>query len=744
LASNGTAYLHPRSTRIKTSLQALVLMLVASAAAAALPATAAHAAPANQVTNGTFDSGTATWWAGGNAGNLRNSAGQLCTDVTGGTNLNYLALLGRSGLTLTAGRTYALTFDMKTSIVTSPVVRVQQEASPFTGTLDTQIDVDQGLRRYSLPFTSSLGRSDMQIAFLLGGHPQNLTACIDNVRLVETDEISNGSFTGTINPWWKTQATTSIVLENNQLRVNTSAGRTNPWDDLVGTTGVTLRAGKEYVASFTASAGTARSARVIVQTQAAPYTSPLARDVSLTTSPQRFSFRFTSTLTTEAGQLTFQLGAADASVVRIDDVSLIEQQKAAFDPVLFWNDVLVDAFRSPAPEDRSPTRLSRAGAMMHAAIHDAVSSVTGVGAPYTARVAIPQDTIVATPETAINKAAYDVLRSVFPAKDFSADLATAQSRTPNGATAVERQRGESVGAQVAAAVIARRNGDGSADNTAYTPSPTAGAWRPTSAGTSAVSPNWGRVAPFVMTSSTQFRPGLPGGHSSYSSLLASPEYAAQVNEVQEYGGQTSAKRTDEQTQIAYFWANDVAGTYKPPGQLFEHTQIVSGQRGLGIVENARLFGLVALAMADAGIAAWDAKYQTAIDLWRPQSAINLADQDGRTDTVADTAWKPLSNENNVPFSPAFPAYISGHATFGAAWAAVLKGYFGSDDLTMKLTTEDPDAIGVVRTFTSFSQAALENGRSRIYLGVHYQWDADFGYQTGSGVGNHVIANALRP
>ncbi|MEU4690777.1 carbohydrate binding domain-containing protein [Actinoplanes sp. NPDC023714] len=734
------------SGRLKSLVKSLVITLTAGLAVAVLPGQAAVAAPANQVTDGTFDSGTGTWWTGGDAGNLRTSSGQLCTDVAGGSSVNYLAMLGRGGFTLAAGRTYALTFDMRSTIAYSPVVRVQQEASPFTGTLDTPIQVDAGLRRYALPFTSSLGRSDIQIAFLLGGHPDASTACIDNVRLVETDEIANGSFTGTINPWWKTQASTAIALENNALRITTSAGKTNPWDDVVGTTGVTLRAGKQYVASFTASASTARSARVIVQTAASPYTSPLARDVALTTSPQRFSFRFTSTLTTEAGQLTFQVGAANTAVVRVDEVSLIEQQVTAFDPVLYWNGVLVDAFRSPAEADRNPTRLSRAGAMLQVAVHDALASATGVGTPYTSRITIPQDTVVANPEAAANRAAHDVLKAVFPAKDFAANLTTAQSRIPNGATDVESQRGSSVGAQVAAAVIAGRTGDGSANNAAYTPSTTAGAWRPTVTGAAAVSPNWGLVDPFVMTSGAQFRPGLPGGFTSYSALLASPAYGAQVNEVKKFGRYDAplADRSAEQTEIAFFWANDVLGTYKPPGQMFEHTRIVSQMRGLGMLENARLFGLMSLALADAAIAAWDAKYQTAIDLWRPETAIQRAGEDGRSETVQDTTWKPLSNEKGVRFSPSFPAYVSGHATFGGAWAAVMKGYFGTDSLTMKLTTDDPDAKGVVRTFTSFSQAALENGRSRIYLGVHYQWDADSGYATGTKVGNLVIANALRP
>jgi membrane-associated phospholipid phosphatase len=95
-------------------------------------------------------------------------------------------------------------------------------------------------------------------------------------------------------------------------------------------------------------------------------------------------------------------------------------------------------------------------------------------------------------------------------------------------------------------------------------------------------------------------------------------------------------------------------------------------------------------------------------------------------------------------SPPFPAYISGHATFAGAWAGVMKSFFGTDNVTFTANTEDPFiANGVTRTFTSFSAAAAENARSRIYLGVHYQWDADAGISSGTAIGTWIVANRLR-
>jgi len=296
-------------------------------------------------------------------------------------------------------------------------------------------------------------------------------------------------------------------------------------------------------------------------------------------------------------------------------------------------------------------------------------------------------------------------------------------------------------------MISSRSTDRSTDATAYTPSTSPGYWRPTGSG-NAATPNWGKVVPFSRFTdsykTSQLRPRLPGGYTTMTALLASSAYASQMNEVKSLGRATGSTRTATQTQIAWFWANDLDGTYKPPGQLFALTRIVSAQRGLDQLANLRLFALVAGAMADAAIMAWDAKYLTDIDLWRPETAIHLADTDGNNQTSPDTAWLPLSaDRNGVNFSPPFPAYISGHATFGGAWAKAMEHYFGTDNITFTATTEDPHAVGVTRTFTSFSAAAIEDARSRIYLGVHYQWDGDYGVSTGNKVGDYVSSKLLQ-
>jgi len=144
-----------------------------------------------------------------------------------------------------------------------------------------------------------------------------------------------------------------------------------------------------------------------------------------------------------------------------------------------------------------------------------------------------------------------------------------------------------------------------------------------------------------------------------------------------------------------------------------------------------------------GAAAWDAKYAAGVDLWRPETAVQLAHLDGNGDTEADPLWTPLSTTyGGSRFSPPFPAYVSGHATFGAAHGRMMANHFGTDHKTFTLGTEEPFAPGVKRTYKSFSAAARENGISRVYLGVHYRWDAEMAYPAGVRLADHIAATLL--
>jgi membrane-associated phospholipid phosphatase len=213
--------------------------------------------------------------------------------------------------------------------------------------------------------------------------------------------------------------------------------------------------------------------------------------------------------------------------------------------------------------------------------------------------------------------------------------------------------------------------------------------------------------------------------------MTTQAYADDFNKTKNLGAATGSTRTADQTQIALFWA-DGAGTVTPPGHWNDIAVTVAQTQDLDLVQDARLFALLNIALADAGIAAWDMKRH--YDFWRPISAIQLADTDGNNNTIADTGWTPLLT------TPPFPTYVSGHSTFSGAAAQLLKDFFGMD---IAFTT-DSDALPLIfRSFDTFWDAAAEAGESRIYGGIHWEFDTLYGLLAGQGLGNFVFANELQ-
>ncbi len=420
------------------------------------------------------------------------------------------------------------------------------------------------------------------------------------------------------------------------------------------------------------------------------------------------------------------------------------------DAVTQWNDVLLQVIRNLRGERAAPTHVSRGGAMMHGAIYDAVNSIRpSTHRPYLVSVPSVPGTSV---RAAIAHAAHDTLVAAFPTQAaFIAEKRDdALAQLP---ASTEVDRGEVVGKATAQAMIDARANDGANIPMPYTPGNQPGDWRPTNSGPP-LGANWPDVTPFGIPAGNAFRPPRPGGYASKSQLLSSAEYAANFNEVKLLGRSDSKTRTPEQEEIAFFWANDLDGTYKPPGQLFDIAQRVSSQKNLGLVDNARLFALLALAMADAAIVAWDAKFATPLDLWRPETAIKLAATDGNPATKPDKDWMPLSFDpttgsptSGMHFSPPFPAYVSGHATLGGAFAGVMRGFFGTDIVSFTAGTEDPNfphPSTVTRTFKSFTEAAIEDQRSRVFLGVHFDHDGREGRLAGTAVGEFIYDHVLTP
>lgn len=395
------------------------------------------------------------------------------------------------------------------------------------------------------------------------------------------------------------------------------------------------------------------------------------------------------------------------------------------DIVTDWNDAALNAIRATGTP---PPKASRALAMAHLAVYDAVNSISINHEAYLGYQPLSGPTSM---QAAAAQAAHDVLASLFTAPAQTAAFDTLLNTHLSGvADPVQKANGVTLGTNAANAMLSSRVADHSNDIVNYVnPLPgTIGVWTPTPAGfANYLLPQWKDVTPFAMTSGSQFQPPGPPA-------INSTQYTASYNEVKSLGSKTGSTRTADQTDVAYFWA-DGAGTATPPGHWNLITQQIASIQGLNLEQNSRLFALLNMATADAAIAAWDAKFDAA--LWRPVTAIQL--DDGNPSTLADPTWTSL-----LP-TPPFPAYTSGHSTFSAAAGGVLSDYFDTDSLNFSVVTEDTLnlAPGYTRNFTSISDAVDEAGMSRIYGGIHFQFDNEDGKIAGAQIGDYVTANYLR-
>jgi membrane-associated phospholipid phosphatase len=230
--------------------------------------------------------------------------------------------------------------------------------------------------------------------------------------------------------------------------------------------------------------------------------------------------------------------------------------------------------------------------------------------------------------------------------------------------------------------------------------------------------------------------------------LTDAAYTNAFREVKELGAKDSTIRTQEQTDIGQFWAYDRLGMGTPLRMYNRVLRTIAEGQENSLAENARLFAMASTAMADAGVTAWDSKFL--YNFWRPVTGIRAADSDGNPDTVADPLWEPLGAPGGVledgtvipDFTPPFPTYVSGHASFGGALFESLAEFYETDDVAFEIRSEEMPAM--VRGFDSFSAAMRENGRSRVYLGIHWNFDDLFARELGQGVARVVSASYFKP
>jgi membrane-associated phospholipid phosphatase len=434
------------------------------------------------------------------------------------------------------------------------------------------------------------------------------------------------------------------------------------------------------------------------------------------------------------------------------------------DWVLRWNRIAIDAsgldHTPPAEgeervwrEQLGPGRSSRAMAIVHIAIFDALVAVEGRYDSYTD---LPRARGAVSPKAAVAQAAHDTLVALFPAQAASFDAALAEDLAAlKGKRA--KAAGSALGSEAAAEILALRADDGTQHDESvvgvdYLPGDGPGAWQmdPVSQIPLALGAHWGEVTPFVLASGDQFRVPPPPA-------LDSPEYTAAFNEALGLGGDgltTPTLRSEEQTQIGIYWAYDGTPSLCAPPRLYNQiaVQIAAQEKTRGI-ELARLLALVNTATADAGVAIWESKYHYAF--WRPVTGIR--EDDGNPDTLGDATFSPLgapaSNADAPNFTPPFPAYPSGHAGFGGALFQTLRRFYGTDEIPFSFVSDELNGVTldnegnvrplVPRSFATFSEAEEENGQSRIYLGIHWVFDKTEGIAQGRAVADWVFDNAFQ-
>ena len=399
-----------------------------------------------------------------------------------------------------------------------------------------------------------------------------------------------------------------------------------------------------------------------------------------------------------AGVVALALVAA-ATVIPLASVAGAE----ASNMVLDWNLNAVNALSNPPTATppgagQTPPVASIHLAMVQGAVYDAVNAIDRHHAPYLH--GLPSAPRSASKPAAAATAAHHVLVGLTPAlaqnvRDsldvlYAASLAAI---TDNGA----RTAGIAIGGAAAAAMLANRADDGRFVPFSFTAGTLAGQWRPDLPANVSDPFAWvSNVRPFTLRSTAQFRTKGP-----YD--LASRKYAKDFNEVKAMGPATGSSRSDAQTATALFFSAN------PLPMMNRALREVAAGRGLSITRDARLFGMSAMASADALINCWDDKDHWSF--WRPITAIREAANDGNRRTSPQDGWLPLLN------TPPYPDHPSGYNCFSAAMMHTAARFFGTDRISFQLASP---ITGTTRSYHRFTRVLKDTIDARVWLGIHFR------------------------
>lgn len=390
-----------------------------------------------------------------------------------------------------------------------------------------------------------------------------------------------------------------------------------------------------------------------------------------------------------------------AAVVAASIVGTCPARADDVDPVVYWNQVLT------ANVTGSPVLTSRTYSMVDVAIFEAANATTGnTRLSYLGLAQTGGNT-----SAAVARAARDVMLNVLPPaavaqrNDVETKYLAAIAAIPDSPA---KTAGINAGALAATTVINLRASDGFNAVSPYIPTNLPGHWQPTTPGALPVSPQWGGVTPWGIDSGSQFRPGPPPAWNS-------PEFAAALAEVQAIGDVNSATRTPFERDSALYWAS-AGGTGLAP--WIRAAIGAADGKGLSTLDYASMFASLTTNVADTTIGLFDAKYT--YDFWRPVTASLYFD--------SASTFSPLINP-----VPSHPSYVSGHSGIAAAASESLAFYLGSDT--------DVCFTGF-NCFDSFALAADNAANSRLWGGIHYQFDNDAGLALGRQVAQFNLAQGL--
>ena len=356
----------------------------------------------------------------------------------------------------------------------------------------------------------------------------------------------------------------------------------------------------------------------------------------------------------------------------------------------------------------------RAMAIVQVSVFEATNAIT---ARYPAFRAKMTPAPGASVEAAVAAATRGALLKTVPAQQaaIEADYQAALKSIPDGPA---KNAGIAAGEQAAAAIVQMCADDGFMAPDMYRPHTAAGTYVPT---VLPAVPHWGKRRPWVMTRADQFRPGPPPA-------LTSDTWTRDYNEIKALGGKNSTVRTAEQTAIAKFWEATAPNVYWPVARS------VGSQGGRDVTENARFFAVAAMAMDDALIAVFDAKYT--YNFWRPVTAIRNG-HDGNDATTREPGWAPFID------TPMHPEYPCAHCIVSSSMGAVLQAEIGGGPAP-KLTSTSPFAPNAPRSWATVEEFTKEVAEARIYDGVHYRNSTIVGSLMGKKIGELAVSSFPKP